>query len=154
MLHERKPDACSMKRKKRPHLEYRLFVLPSFNEVTKKYSTVFRLETIKEFSNFSYEIAVEEMIVGSSIRWKIHGLRSPGISLPSTGPAAFTKKHNNLSGMYEFTLTKLDGAENTFTFHIHDGEVSLVKSPRQKFLEIHLSLKKRFVLGQSELSQP
>jgi hypothetical protein len=127
------------KRKKSP-TEYRLFVFPSYSEVAKKHGIVFRLETVKEFSNFSYAIAVEERLMENTISWKIHGLRSPGISLPATGPATFVKKYENLKGVYLFTITKLDGEENTFTLNVFEQKVSVVKAPRQAFLEILTSV--------------
>lgn len=127
-------------RKKRPtHLEYRLFILPSFSQATKKPATLFRIETVKEFANFTYEIAADEKIVGNSIVWKIRGLRSPEISLPATGPAAFSKMYENLRGVYEFAVTKLDGVENSFTINFQDQRISIIKSPKQKFIEIHTS---------------
>lgn len=127
------------KRKKSP-TEYRLFVFPSHSEVAKKQGIVFRLETVKEFSNFSYAIAVEERLMENTISWKIHGLRSPRISLPATGPATFVKKYENLKGLYLFTITKLDGEENTFTLNVSEQKVSVVKAPRQAFLEILTSV--------------
>ena len=125
-----------MRKKRRTHLEYRLFILPSFSQATKKPSRLFRLETVKEFANFTYEIAADEMIVGNSIVWKIRGLRSPEISLPASGPARFTKMYDSLKGVYEFTITKLDGGENTFTINFLDRSTSVIKAPKQKFIEI------------------
>jgi hypothetical protein len=125
-----------MQKRKKSSAEYRLFVLPSYSEVAKKQEIAFRLETVREFSNFSYAIAVEERLTGGTLTWKIHGLRSPGISLPATGPATFVKKYDNLKGVYLFSITKLDGVENTFTLDISEQGVSVVKSPKQTFLEI------------------
>jgi len=127
------------KRKKSP-IEYRLLISPSYSEVSKKQGIVFRLETVKEFSSFRYAIAVEERLMEDTITWKIHGLRSPGISLPATGPATFMKKYEDLKGTYLFTITKLDGVEKTFTLDIYEQKVSVVKAPKQKFLEILTSV--------------
>lgn len=128
-----------MRKKKRTHLEYRLFILPSFSQATKKPATLFRIETVKEFANFTYEIAVDEKVLGNTIAWKIRGLRSPDISLPATGPATFSKIHENLRGVYQFVVTKLDGVENSFTMNFHDRTISIIKAPKQKFIEIHTS---------------
>jgi hypothetical protein len=97
---------------------------------------VFRLETVKEFSNFSYAIAVEEQMTEDAIIWKVHGLRAPEISLPAVGPATYEKQYENLRGVYSFTVMKLDGVENTFTLDIVDEKVSVIKTPRHRFLEI------------------
>jgi hypothetical protein len=123
------------KRKKSP-TEYRLFVFPSHSEVAKEQGIVFRLETVREFSNFSYAISVEERLTENTISWKIHGLRSPGITLPATGPATFVKKYENLKGVYLFTIMKIDGEENTFTLDVLEQKVSVVKAPKRAFLEI------------------
>jgi hypothetical protein len=129
-----------MPKRKKSQTEYRLFVFPSHSEVAKKQGIVFRLETAKEFSNFSYAITVEERLTDKTISWKIHGLRSPRIGLPATGPATFVKKYENLKGLYLFTIAKLDGEENTFTLNVLEQKVSIVKAPRQAFLEILTSV--------------
>ncbi len=126
-----------MQKKKRTHIEYRLFILPSFHQATKKPTTLFRIETVKEFANFTYEIAVDEKVIGNTIAWRIRGLRSPEISLPATGPAIFSKTHENLRGVYQFVVTKLDGAENSFTMKFHDRTISIINAPKKKFIEIH-----------------
>jgi hypothetical protein len=125
-----------MRKRKKSQIEYRLLISRFHSEAGSKQGVVFRLETVKEFSNFSYAIAVEEQLRGNTIIWKIHGLRSPAISLPATGPATFVKKYEELKGSYLFTITKLDGAENTFALDILDQKVSVVRAPKQKFLEI------------------
>lgn len=129
-----------MRKRKKSLIEYRLLISRSYSEASRKLGIVFRLETVKEFSSFNYAIAVEEQLTGNTIIWKIHGLRSPAISLPATGPATFVKKYEDLKGSYLFTITKLDGAENTFTLDIFEQKVSVVKAPRQKFLEILTSV--------------
>jgi hypothetical protein len=125
-----------MRKRKKSPIEYRLSIFPSHGEVPMKRAMVFRLETVKEFSNFSYAIAVEEQMTGDAIIWKVHGLRAPEISLPAVGPATYDKQYQNLRGVYSFTVMKLDGVENTFTLEIVDEKVSVIKMPRHRFLEI------------------
>jgi hypothetical protein len=129
-----------MQKKKKSPIEYRLLISRSHGEVTRKQEIVFRLETVKEFSSFNYAIAVEERLTGNTIAWKIHGLRSPAISLPAIGPATFVKKYEDLKGLYLFTITKLDGAENTFTLDVVERKVSVIKAPKHKFIEILTSM--------------
>lgn len=123
-------------RRKKNRLEYRLFIVPTYDEVSKKWSTLFRLETVQEFSAFQYEIAVEEKVAERRIEWRVRGLRSPAISLPHSGPALFTRKYNKLRGKYNLIIRGLDGMENEFTVDIGGRKVSLLKSPKEKFLEI------------------
>jgi hypothetical protein len=127
-----------MRKRKKSPIEYRLSIFPSHGELPMKRSMVFRLETVKEFSNFSYAIAVEEQTIGDAIVWKVHGLRAPEISLPAVGPATYEKQYENLRGVYSFTVMKLDGVENTFTLDIVDEKVSVVKTPKHRFLEISI----------------
>jgi len=129
-----------MQKRKKSQIEYRLLISRFHSEAASKQGIVFRLETVKEFSSFNYAIAVEEQLMGNTITWKIHGLRSPAISLPAIGPATFVRKYEDLKGSYVFTITKLDGAENTFALDILDQKVSVVKAPKQKFLEILTSV--------------
>jgi len=129
-----------MQKKKKSSIEYRLLISRSLSEAARKQEIVFRLETVKEFSSFNYAIAVEEQLTGDTIVWRIHGLRSPAISLPATGPATFVKKYEGLKGVYLFTLTKLDGAENTFTLDISGRKVSVIKAPKHRFIEILTSV--------------
>jgi hypothetical protein len=125
-----------MRKKKKSPIEYRLFIFPFRGETARKRGTVFRLETVKEFSNFSYTIAVEERLTEDAIIWKIHGLRAPEISLPATGPASYERKYENLRGVLSFTIMKLDGVENTFTLDFFNRKVSIIKAPRRGFLEV------------------
>jgi hypothetical protein len=127
-----------MRKKKKSPIEYRLSIFPSRGEVPMKHGMVFRLETVKEFTNFSYAIAVEEQMAGDAIVWKVHGLRAPEISLPAIGPATYEKQYENLRGVFSFTVMKLDGVENTFTLDIVDEKVSVVKTPKHRFLEIFI----------------
>jgi hypothetical protein len=129
-----------MQKRKKSLIEYRLLISRSYSEVSRKHGIVFRLETAKEFSSFNYAIAVEEQLIENTMIWKIHGLRSPAISLPATGPATFVKKYEDLKGSYLFTITKLDGAENSFILDISEQKVSVVKAPRQRFLEILIAV--------------
>ncbi len=130
-----------MRKKKKPNLEYRLFILPAFDEVRRKHSTLFRLETVKEFSTFNYEIVMDTKVADRKIIWNIHGLRSPAMSLPHFGAATFTRHYEDLRGKYEFMITKLDGAENAFTLNLTEQKVTVTKSPRQRFIEILTSAK-------------
>lgn len=123
-------------RRKKNQLEYRLFIVPTYDEVSKKWSTLFRLETVQEFSAFQYEIAVEEKVAERRIEWRVRGLRSPAINLPHSGPAVFTRTYNNLRGKYHFIIRRYDGTENEFILNIENEEISLLKSPKEKFLEI------------------
>ena len=125
-----------MRKRKRPHIEYQLFVFPSYKEVRRKATTTFRLQTTEQFSNFSYEIVVKDKVEEKKISWSIHGLRSPAVSLPSSGTAIFKKEYENLKGVHDFIITKLDGEENAFTLSLAENKVAILKSPKKPFVDI------------------
>jgi hypothetical protein len=132
-----------MPRKKRRPIEYRIFILPTFGEPPGRAGIVIRLETVAEFANFSYEIAVDELVIGNKIIWNIRGLRSPEISLPASGPAVFSKSYENVRGEVELTIKKRDGTENVFALEIDGDEISVLRSPKQKFVELVRSMNAR-----------
>ena len=125
-----------MKKRKEAHIEYRLFVFPSYKEVTRKATTTFRLQTTEQFSNFSYEIVVKDKVEEKKLSWSIHGLRSPAVSLPSSGPAIFKKEYENLKGVHDFIITKLDGEENVFSLSLAENKIAILKSPKRPFVDI------------------
>jgi hypothetical protein len=125
-----------MRKKKKSQLEFRLFVYPTYNETTRKWATAFRLQTIEQFSNFTYEIVVKDTVREKTISWSIRGLQSPTVHLPGSGPASFMKEYENLKGVYEFVISKLDGAENAFTLRVASDEVAILNSPKTPFVEI------------------
>jgi hypothetical protein len=117
-------------------IEYRLLITPRFDERQKKTFTFVEMHTVTEFTNFLYEIIVEDSVENDNLHLKIHGLRAPKMSFPGTGPATFKKDFSNLTGRYTITITKLDRDENVFVVNISEQEVTLERSPKDKFIEI------------------
>jgi hypothetical protein len=94
------------------------------------------LRTVTEFSNFRYEIVVQESVTDNTMRLNISGLRAPQISLPNTGPAMFEKEYTNLKGIHNVIITKLEREENKFVIDISAKGVIVKQSPKEKFVEI------------------
>ena len=117
-------------------IEYRLLITPRYNERQKKTLTFIEMQTVTEFTNFLYEIIVEDSVTDHDLRLKIHGLRAPKMSFPGTGPATFKKEFSNLDGTYHVIVTKLERGENIFVVDISSQKVILQKSPTNKFIEI------------------
>jgi hypothetical protein len=101
-------------------LEYRLLLTHRYNERRKKTVMVAALRTTNEFSNFRYQIVVEEHRTNNELRLKIQGLRAPQVSLPGSGPATFEKEYDDFAGQLTLIVTKLGGEENIFEVGIHE----------------------------------
>lgn len=118
-------------------IEYRLLVVPAFDESLQQHGTLFSLETVKQFINFSYQLLVKETSVKRTVTWTIHGLNAPAMSMPAVGSARFNKIYFGLSGTVHFTLITQDGQENTFTLKVSSTGVKLVEAPRHPFIAIY-----------------
>jgi hypothetical protein len=125
-----------MPRKKSQTLEYRLFIMPQFNEREQRFTTMFVLQTTKFFSSFQYEISMKERVEGKAVHFKILGLRTPQLSLPAFGHAHFTKEYEGLRGTYMIHVEGLDGTVNSFTVRITQKKIVLVKAPPRRFVDV------------------
>jgi hypothetical protein len=126
-----------MSRKKGPEgPEYRLLISPHRDEFDQKNTTVIQLETVKAFSNFQYELSVRETLTDNTIHFKVLGLQTPQLSLPSTGHARFIREFDNLNGTYKLAIEGLDGRVNTFSLRITPKQVKVLSAPDHPFVEI------------------
>ena len=116
--------------------EYRLLIAPRFNELGQKHATVVQLETVKTFASFQYELSVRETVTNKSIHYKVLGLRTPHLSLPSTGHARFVREYDDLRGTYAVTVEGLDGRANTFQVRVARDQVKVLAAPHAPFIEI------------------
>jgi hypothetical protein len=116
--------------------EYRLLIYHKYSPQFKAMVIRVVLRTIDEFSNFLYEIVVEDIIKGNTLSLNIHGLRAPRQTLPAFGPATFTKEYRNLEHVEEIVVAKLDGMKNTFHVKISKDSVILKKSPKDNFVQL------------------
>ena len=117
-------------------IEYRILITPRYKEREKEMVTAVVMRTVNEFTNFRYEIVVEPKLEDHLLRLNIHGLRAPQVTLPGSGPAIFEVEYNNLHGMYDVVVSKLDREENAFSVNISNDNIVVEKSPRKKFVEI------------------
>lgn len=124
-----------MAKKKPQEIEYRLTVAPHFNERTQRPTTLITLETMKAFATFRYEISVREEEDDNTLTYKILGLKTPQLSLPSSGSARFVKEYEDLSGPVNIRVESLDGTVAECTVSISGKSISLLKSPKKSFIE-------------------
>lgn len=98
-------------------------------------SFVFTLRTVKEFRSFQYIISVDTEVGEKQIRFDIKGLQTPGIALPRSGPATYTREFADLKGQYEVIVKNTGGEENRFLINVRGGSVSMKEVPEKKFVE-------------------
>jgi len=121
---------------KKQSIEYRLLVIPTFDETLKKEGILFLLETTKLFTNFSYFIDIRDEMNGNILRWSLHGLRAPELNLPATGTAQFRKVYFDLPKTVKFTLVKKENIQAATEFKILKSSVKS-KDGLVNFLKIY-----------------
>jgi hypothetical protein len=131
-----------MKRKKlkpkKTTFEYLLIVSQKYDELKKKQFSLFRLQTVQEFTNFRYELVVEEEIRPGEIKYKIVGIDTPQLLIPGGGNAFHEKSYTQLSGEYKIEIVNLDGISNIFTIKISKDKIKLVDSQQKSFVDIEI----------------
>jgi len=129
-----------MKEKKQSRLvgpiEFRLLVVPRYKEREKKFVTVIELQTVQEFSNFRYDIVVQDTVEDDVLYLNIRGLRAPQPIMPAVGPALFRKEYADLVRVRKIIVTKIDGEKNSFLVSISRKDVKVKRNPPEKFVEL------------------
>jgi hypothetical protein len=143
-----------MAKKKHKGAEYRMLIQPTYDETLKKAGTMFLIETVKQFSNFSYEVVVEEAVKDKELTWALHGLRAPELLMPSFGGAQFRKIYFDMKGSYAFILKKIDGEANEFQIRILSTSVVVQGSPTRPFVSLYTSEKLFEETRDQELEKP
>jgi hypothetical protein len=117
-------------------IEYRLLIAPKYKERENVTVILVALRTVNAFTNFLYEIIVQDSVTDHDLHLNIHGLRAPQVTLPGTGPATFKKEFTELNGTYNVIVKKLGREENVFTVAISQNGVTVERGPKKKFVEI------------------
>ncbi len=116
--------------------EYRLSITSVPSERAQRCTTMFLLETTRQFASFRYDLAVREWVQGNTIRLTVTGLKTPHLSFPTNGPAQFRQEYDNLRGTYEIVIEGLDHKVNAFTVEIEGASARVVKQPANPFVEL------------------
>lgn len=116
--------------------EYRLVITPAFDERRRTTVTLLRLETTRVFASFAYELSVEFTRSETALRFRVLGLRTPNLSLPSSGAAHADWELNDLRGTREVTVEGLDGKSGSCTLRFSGTRISVLRPPPAAFLEI------------------
>src|ERR1041384_1201212 len=116
--------------------EYRLLIQQRRKEREGATVTRVALRTVNEFTNFRYEIVVEPLVEGKTIRLSIRGLRAPQVTIPGTGPAVFETELEGLRGRYSVVASKLAGKKTIFTIQFSADSVTLKSPAEGGFVEL------------------
>lgn len=116
--------------KKPDKIEYLCKVFFKYDNTSKKQLYVFAIETVAEFTNFSYEISVEAVKEKNTITFFLMGLRAMPNMAPKIQPARTEIPFDELMGDYTVNLVKQDGAINTAKYHfnVFMKEIKLIES--------------------------
>ncbi|MBI2428609.1 MAG: hypothetical protein HYV29_07425 [Ignavibacteriales bacterium] len=128
--------------KQKKNIEYRLLIEHTYDDTLKKEGIMFLLETTKQFTNFSYQIDVKDVLKGNVMHWELHGLRAPSMNMPGTGTAQFTTVYFDIPKTFTFILTKTEKIQaeteikiSRSAIHVSDGQINFLKiyTDRQEF---------------------
>ncbi|MBI3189826.1 MAG: hypothetical protein HYZ33_04190 [Ignavibacteriales bacterium] len=117
-------------------IEFRLLVTLHYDEIQKKQLLLIGLQTIKEFTNFQYDIVVDDALDGSRLTLNILGLRAPKGTLPRIGTAQFTKMYEKPSTIKNIVVRKMDKKENSFVVSVTKLKIRVKEQPLKAFVEI------------------
>ncbi|MBI3580146.1 MAG: hypothetical protein HY089_12140 [Ignavibacteriales bacterium] len=116
--------------------EYTLNIFRHRDERTDTTNIVFLVQTVKEFTNFKYEILLNGERNGKSLELNILGLRTTPLIMPGVGPAIGRKDFPNLKGTYALKVTKLDGEVNLFQLELAAKKITVKQSEQHIFIRV------------------
>jgi hypothetical protein len=122
------------RKKKQRDPEYSLHVFHHFDERIRKTLLIFLVQTIKEFTSFSYEILLDASVQEKAIQLKILGLRTTPLIMPGIGPALGRRDFSGLRGSYELNVIKLDGETNQFQLDVASSRLAIKGTPTRPFI--------------------
>lgn len=126
----------SPKRMPKQLYDYILLITPRFNERKKRIVTHVALRTVKEFTNFRYELVADAHVGNHTISIDIKGLRAPELTLPDVGSAIFETEFDDLNGVYDVAVRKLRKEVNLFRVSISPQKVAVIKKPDKQFIDL------------------
>lgn len=122
--------------KKPDKLEYNCKALYKYDPMLKKQYCSFVIETVAEFTSFSYEVSVDVIKEKNVFYFIVMGLKAKMDVVPQIQPARNELLFEDLVGDYTISVVKQDGAINTSEYHfnIFKKEIILTKQyvPKKK----------------------
>ena len=120
--------------KKLKEPEYVLRLYPHLDEHTQQQGIVLAVETVEIFTNFRYDIILEDKRNGNEIDLKIIGLHAPTMLMPGKGPALGKREYFDLNGIYTVRINKMDKDLSEFSIQISPDRIFIKKHPNNSFI--------------------
>lgn len=124
---------------KNQNVLYNLHIFSQYDETLNKKYVVFRIETVKEFENYKYEIDVNFFQRGNQLIFRMRGLKQTKVYLPGGGKAFFEKKIENLQGNFKIEIIGINKKVNSFEINIHGDLIKIISYPKDSFLNIQVN---------------
>jgi hypothetical protein len=122
--------------KKPGKLEYLCKAYYKYDEAGRKQYSAFSIETVVEFTSFSYEVSVDVIKEKNTLNFILMGLKAKMNAVPDVQPARTEILFEDLIGDYTVNVVKQDGAINAgdVHFNIFKKEILLTKEylPKKK----------------------
>ncbi len=119
---------------KKTEPEYLLRIYPHLDERTNEQSVVLAVETIEVFTNFRYEILLEDRREGNTLELKIIGLSTPALLMPGQGPARGIRSYTGLKGRYTIRINRMEKETNEFLVEFSAKRIAILDNPRKSFI--------------------
>jgi hypothetical protein len=119
---------------KKTEPEYLLRIYPHLDERTNERSIVLAVETLEVFTNFRYEILLEDRREGNTIVLKIIGLQAPAMLMPGQGPARGVRSYANLKGRYTIRINRMEKETNEFLVEFTAKKITILEKPMKPFI--------------------
>jgi hypothetical protein len=119
---------------KKTEPEYLLRIYPHLDERTNERSVVLAVETIEVFTNFRYEILLEDRREGKTLELKIIGLSTPALLMPGQGPARGIRSYTGLKGRYTIRINRMEKETNEFLVEFSPKRIAILDNPRKSFI--------------------
>ncbi len=120
--------------KKKNEPEYLLRIFRHQDERTNKKGVVFAIETIAVFTNFKYEILLEEKRNNKEIELRIVGLHAPSLLMPGKGPARGSREYFDLKGTYTVRINKMGKEINEFRVEVSPNRIAVKDVSENPFI--------------------
>lgn len=118
--------------KKPDKLEYICKSYYKYDKQLKKQFYAFAIETIAEFTSFSYEVSVEVIQEKNVFYFIVMGLKAKMDSVPQVQPARNELLFEDLIGDFIINVVKQDGAVNTAEYHFNIFKKEMILNKQYK----------------------
>ena len=117
-------------------IEYLLLVMPEYDESQEKETVFVGIRTVKEFSNFQYELIVTDTLEKDTLILNIQGLRAPKTNVPTIGFARFTKVYEQPATIKHIIVHKMEKRENAFVVRFAKQRIQVKSRTGDPFIDI------------------